>query len=235
MKAHPRCFAAPLAAALLGLAVTPAAAEPIYVRSLRRVFVFAGCPPEPAPQCGVNRGFGTDNTGFFETSDTLTFGDASATASQSSSIVADGVFATGSAATEQGTGRAIAISDLFVTFDLSSAHQYDLFGVSGTFLAGGSSVLLWTPAAGSNNPIAQVFNSQPFSFSGLLLPGRYHLEVSGLSDRQLGPSTSFDVSFRLAEAAPVPEPGTLLLIASGGAVMAKRLRARRSTTSAKRA
>ena len=61
--------------------------------------------------------------------------------------------------------------------------------ISGHFLPGGSSVLLWTPVAGSITPIAQVFTSEPFSFSGRLLPGRYHLEVSGVL-RRLGRSTA---------------------------------------------
>jgi hypothetical protein len=60
---------------------------------------------------------------------------------------------------------------------------------------------------------------------GILQPGRYQLgsEVRNsplISDAH----TSFEMSFQLAEipAAPTPEPGTMIMIASGGLLLIRR-------------
>lgn len=212
-----------LSVAIVGVAgvVAPtiASADPIYLMSTRRVFVELG------PGNSVQELTAPDN-GPFTATLTANDGINQATASLSTTLLPQGVFGFGVTSVAGSSLAPLAKAQLIVNFLLTSPHTYafiatmDGTGSEGAYLAAlltGQSIFT-VPGPGFANVIRQ----------GALQPGSYQLAMS-LTSQQVSPgASSFQVSLQLADAAeaPIPEPGTMLMVASGATLFIRRIRRR---------
>jgi len=203
--------------ALGGLLLVPITvdADPIYLKSARFIRLDVGSTGD-AERVIVEA---SENEPF-EASRLVSHGDASATARQSSRLTSAGIFADGTATTQQGEhSSAGAISFLRVNFALLTTHQ---FSIEGTVDQPARRAGLFFPdfvTLQSNDTNRFKFRTDslgPFSETGLLRPGSYALNISIQSDPSFfGPASSFTTALRFTEGAPTPEPSTVFLLVSG--------------------
>lgn len=148
---------------------------------------------------------------------------------------------TASAAVEGPMGRAHAATLLELDFALGQAHAY-AFAAQFASSGGGSWQTFLTQLGGPIGPPVQFWISdmgadQQVRFRGMLEPGRYILHVR--SEVQVLPlfgtlpegDSAFDFTLDLSPA-PVPEPGSLMLIGTGVAGLVARVRRRRRSSPA---
>ena len=166
------------------------------------------------------------DNGPFTATLTATDGINQATASLSSTLSPGGFTGFGVTSVTSSSLDPVAISQMIVNFLLTSPHTYSFVatmsgaGSNGGFLADpmtGENILT-IPAGTLANVIGQ----------GVLQPGQYQL-ITSLTNQRVAPgASSFQVSLQLAETggAVVPEPGTVLMVASGGAMLWRRVRRR---------
>lgn len=166
--------------------------------------------------------------GAFSDSVTANLSDEEVTAEQNSNIGSGGFSGTGSATVGFSvleTEEVFAESLFEVSFDLTSAHNYNLTGNLTANVDGGSALGVFQLLGPTPLGFAAVdFGSQALSGSGVLAPGSYQLTVLALMypgetievDSFMGGSATYDFNFRLEESTtPAPEPGTLALLAFG--------------------
>ena len=212
-----RAAAIVIAAAVFAPAV--ATADPIYLSSTRRVYVELGATMP-------NQQMVAPDNGPFSAAVSLSDGDLSASALQASVLSPNGIF--GAGATRVGetlSTSALAINQLLVNFSLATAHAYSFAAT----IAGSSSGGYLAPAGSATSIFAiPAQSAADVRYAGLLPPGQYQFLV-GLTSLAGRPQGSFQVSLQLTEpnVAPTPEPATLLLLGSGGALLMTRARRRR--------
>jgi hypothetical protein len=196
-----------------------ASADPIYLSSTQRVYV------ELAANVSVQQ-LSAPNNSPFNAMVTASDGSNQATATLLSALLPGGIFGLGMTSVTATTLAPLAISQLIVHFLLTSPHAYSFegsmngAGSNGGFLADavtGQSIFV-IPGPGFASLIQQ----------GVLQPGEYEF-VTGVTSQRVMPGVSrFEVSLQLADTgvAPIPEPGTLLMVASGSTIFLQRLRRR---------
>jgi hypothetical protein len=179
--------------------------------------------------------------GSFVDSVTANLSDEDVTADQdsiidlaSSFLGGDGSSTVGFSVTEDEDISATSFFDVF--FDLNTAHSFSLVGELFASVDGGRGLAAFNLEGPSGFSFSALDNeTTSLLSSGTLLPGSYHLTVSSLMDRGgtfesgsfMGGTSSFRFSLQLREqdGPPVPEPGSLALIALGLAIAAIRKRA----------
>jgi hypothetical protein len=209
-----RAAAIVIAAAVFAPAI--ATADPIYLSSTRRVYVELGSPSPKQEMVAPDNG-------PFSAAISLIEGALSASALQTSILSADGIFGAGAAqASALGGGTH---NMLLVNFSLATAHVYSLAAT----MAGSGSLGAYLALKGTGTNIFTIPGHQfaDVRHDGVLPAGEYEFNM-GLSSLR-GEQGSFQVSLRLAQSdlAPTPEPATLILLGSGGALLMTRARRRR--------
>jgi len=209
------------------------AADPIYLKSLRYIRMDAGSTGD-AERLIVE----ASENDPFDASRRLSHGDATGTASQSSRLTPAGIFADGTASTQQGLhSLAAANSFLRVNFALLTTHQYSIEGIvnqparrAGLFFPD----LVTLQSNDTNRFKFRTDSNGSFNQTGILRPGSYALNIAIESDATLfGPGSSFETALRLTEGMPTPEPSSLLLlIGAAAATTAHRWRRTRTSSDA---
>jgi hypothetical protein len=196
-----------------------ATADPIYLSSTRRVYVELGA-------FGPHREIVAPDDGPFSAAVSLTSGNLGASALQTSILSPEGIFGAGVTRVD-GTFSTLPLAHnlLLVNFSLATAHAYSLMAA----VAGGSSGGYLAPTGSATNIFTiPVRPAADITHEGVLQPGEYEflIEVTSNADR---PQEGFQVSLQLTPTglAPTPEPATLILLGSGGALLMARARRRR--------
>jgi hypothetical protein len=110
-----------------------------------------------------------------------------------------------------------------VTFDIASAHDYDLSGTLSALDDGGFALALFQLSGPTNLQFLASNDDQLLTSNGTLSAGSYHLLVSATMDNggqsqqdaAMGGHSSFNFFLELTEPTSVPEPATLALMGIG--------------------
>lgn len=215
---------------LLAAHATVLHADPILISDGRYVLALASIEP-PGDRIDTLESRGPDVPfGPFDATVSVAeaFGEsvARSTAFQRSVVSPTRFTGTGSLdsfASANGTWVGAAANTAFaITFDLAIPHR---FRFTGEFLKGGNGFTEFEVAFAGEGSLGE---GSEFGTSGILSAGRHEFYISVLTEAYPGENGleqatgSYDVDLELE---PVPEPGTLLLMATGlSAVVARRLR-----------